>query len=186
MITTGAPVCFHLFEKSRLSSHHRNWLIRPILDRLEPVGYRIMKYLILVSVLHMIGCSTSHHSSSSVMEATDLVYASLVLKAPSGKSVLDTTATQANIHELTPDTQTIQKARKFLTDNGFLPGPEGVVLSFSGERRLIEQVFHISLTPYEKEGKRYYRKSGRVIVPEAMRNLIADVVLDDPRQFFSP
>lgn len=120
------------------------------------------------------------------MEATDRVYASLVLKAPAGKSVLDTAASQIPIQELTPDAQAIQKARIFLTENGLQPGPEGVVLSFSGERRLIEQLFRIRLIAYEKDGKRYYRKSGSIVVPESMRNIIVDVVLDDPRQFFSP
>lgn len=118
------------------------------------------------------------------MEATEHVYAQVVLKAISGRNATQTTATVDQIDSLRPDNATVARAVAALEQTGFRVGQSGITLSVSGSKQRFESVFGVSLHAYEQDGQTYYRPDKPASIPESMRAVVEAIVWPEPRQYF--
>lgn len=119
------------------------------------------------------------------METEQRVYASVVLKAPSGQSVLDTVATADRIEGLVPDSAAVAKAIAWLEQTGFRIEQPGIFLSVSGAKDQFEAVFGVHLTAYEQDGQTYYRADKPATIPVPVQSIVRTIVLAEPNQYFN-
>ncbi len=141
--------------------------------------------LLFMLFLLLAGCRGGRQSPTSTMDPSQRVYATLILKAPSGQSVRDQSATAATIDSLQPDSATTARAVDYLKKAGFQIEQPGVTLSISGPASLFEQTFGLKLSPYEQAGQTYYRSDKPARIPAAARSFIDTVTLAEPQQFFN-
>lgn len=118
------------------------------------------------------------------MEATERVYAQVVLKAPSGQNAAQTTATADQIDSLRPDSKTVAQAAATLEEAGFRVEQSGVTLSVSGPKQCFEAVFGVTLHTYQQGGQTYYRPDKPAAIPASMRAVVEAIVWAEPRQYF--
>lgn len=118
------------------------------------------------------------------MNPSQRIYATVILKAPSGRSVRNQSATAATIDSLRPDSSTTAAAIAYLTAAGFQIEQPGVTLSVSGPVSAFEKTFGMSLSSYQQNGESYYRTEKPPAIPKPARSFIETVVLAEPQQFF--
>ncbi|MBC3787135.1 protease pro-enzyme activation domain-containing protein [Spirosoma utsteinense] len=119
------------------------------------------------------------------METEQRVYASVVLKAPSGRSVLDVAATADQIDGLRPDSAAVAKAVTYFEQVGFRIEQPGITLSISGPKTQFESVFGMHLTAYEQDGQTYYRIDKPATIPAPVQSVVQGIVLAEPTQYFN-
>ncbi|MBC7570753.1 MAG: hypothetical protein H7319_13590 [Spirosoma sp.] len=142
-----------------------------------------MKLYLCLGLLLLARCRHNRPVSSSVMDTTT-IYASVVLAAPSGQSILDTTPRADRIDQLRPDSATVAKVEERLKTQGFTIGPPGVTIAISGPQSLFESTFDMRLTPYRQDGQTYYKTSKPATIPASLQPSVRDVVLAEPTQYF--
>lgn len=143
-----------------------------------------MKQYVLLGLL-LVGCRSNHPDSSPTMKTEKRVYANVVLKAPSGQSVLDTVVTADRIEGLRPDSEAVTFATAWLTQKGFRIEQPGIFLSVSGAKDQFEAVFGMHLTAYEQDGQTYYRADKPATIPAPVQSIVAAIVLAEPNQYFN-
>ena len=119
------------------------------------------------------------------MNPAQQVYANVVLKTPSGQSVLDKSATAVLIDELRPDSMAVAKATAWLEQTGFRVDQSGITLSVSGPQSQFEAVFGMHLTAYQQDGQTYYRIDKPATIPAPMRAIIQAIMPAEPTQYFN-
>lgn len=144
-----------------------------------------MKHYLLIGFLLLIGCRPSRPVLLPTMETKQRVYASVVLRAPSGQSVLDVAATAGQIDALRPDSAAVVEATAYLQQMGFRIEQPGITLSISGPKTLFESVFGMNLTAYEQDGHTYYRVDKPATIPAPVQPIVHDIVLAEPTQYFN-
>ncbi len=143
-----------------------------------------MKHYLVLGLLLLVHCQRNRSDSSSVMDTTASIHASVVLMAPSGQSILDTPPLADRIDQLRPDSATVEKVAEILKKQGFTLGPPGVTLSISGPKSLFESLFEMQLTAYRQDGHTYYQTSKPATIPASLQPFVRDVVLAEPTQYF--
>ena len=119
------------------------------------------------------------------MNTEQRAYANVVLKAPSGQSVLDTGAVADRIEGLRPDSETVANATAWLKKKGFRIEQSGVFLSISGAKDQFEAAFGMHLTAYEQDGRTYYRADKPATIPAPVQSIVQAIVLAEPNQYFN-
>lgn len=113
-----------------------------------------------------------------------ILFAEVVLLAPSGKSILDKPATTKNLKALQPNKDALSIVRAYFTKEGFNVNGEGVSLTISGKKELFEKVFKFSIALKEVNKVNYASAISSPIIPVGIKPIVKTIVFGEPMEFF--
>ena len=114
-----------------------------------------------------------------------IVNAQVVLKAASGKKLLDESAiTKNNIQQFLPSENAINEAATGLRERGFTTHASHPTLSISGKKSLFEKVFILHLKEKKHNHQSYYVPNKKATIPAPLTNSIDAIVFPEPVESF--
>ncbi len=113
-----------------------------------------------------------------------IIYATVVLISPTGKSIIDEPATTENLAALQPTSKAIVAARSFLIKKGFSVYGEGPSLSIDGKKGLFEKVFKFSIVLKVVNNSTYATATTNPVIPATLKPFVKTIVFSDPMEFF--
>ena len=117
-----------------------------------------------------------------------MISAEVILKAPDGRS-LDRAGdpiTSANVEQYMPAAETLDRVAEAFEQLGFDVARSEITLSLSGEENRFEDVFQTKLECQQDDatGMVAVRAIHPLVIPEALRNLVEQIVFPESPDFF--
>jgi subtilase family serine protease len=114
-----------------------------------------------------------------------IVSAQVVVKAASGKSLLDeTTITRKNLQQVLPSETVINEVASALGREGFIVQASNLTLSISGKKSLFEKVFTFRLSEKKHNGHFYYVPNKKATIPAPLKKYIVAIIFSEPVESF--